>query len=268
MLKSQWNRKFRQQLMQLRSYFLTELLDKTSGFIYTTTQGQSLTWGCSGTVYGDRKFFCKDQCQKQEDVLVSTDKDVAQSSRYSVHYVKGSVPGLHVGISQLTTADSGWYRCGYGNPLSPDSLHIFQILVVDGESLLCPDVTLFLFYWKYVLVLWPDFLTPPLPSVSAMKSRTWWKMYFTIRLSFTFSSHMQTERSVAPLWGLSLSLSLLLARLVWRTRLLCTSGCVRLVPLGCVFAGHLLCDEKKEVWLNQQRKNKPNKHGGEFLVSL
>ncbi|XP_028265001.1 polymeric immunoglobulin receptor-like isoform X2 [Parambassis ranga] len=109
-----------------------ELLDKTSGFIYTTTQGQSLTWGCSYTVYGDRKFFCKDQCQKLEDVLIYTDKDTAQNGRYSILYVKGSVPGLHVSISQLTKVDSGWYGCGYGNPLSPDSFYRFQVLVVDG----------------------------------------------------------------------------------------------------------------------------------------
>ena len=92
-----------------------------------------MTRGCFNTVYGSRKFFCKDECKKEEDILVETEENRAQNGRYSIEYREGSVFGLSVTITQLKKSDTGWYRCGYGRALSPDSSNTFRIFVVDGE---------------------------------------------------------------------------------------------------------------------------------------
>ena len=92
-----------------------------------------MTRGCFNTVYGSRKFFCKDECKKEEDILVETEENRAQNGRYSIEYTQGSAFGLYVTITQLKKSDTGRYRCGYGRASSPDSSETFQIFVVDGE---------------------------------------------------------------------------------------------------------------------------------------
>lgn len=82
------------------------------------------------------KFFCKDECKKEEDVLIETDGNRAQSGRYSLEYKEGSTFGLSVTITQVTKSDTGHYRCGYGRALSPDSHSRLQIIVIGGEFLL------------------------------------------------------------------------------------------------------------------------------------
>ncbi|CAK6984394.1 polymeric immunoglobulin receptor-like isoform X3, partial [Scomber scombrus] len=98
-------------------------------FIRAVTEGGSITRGCSGTVYGSRKFFCKDECKKEEDILVETAENKNQSGRYSIEYREGS--GMYVTITQLKKSDTGRYMCGYGRPLSPYSYRWFSIIVVD-----------------------------------------------------------------------------------------------------------------------------------------
>ena len=92
-----------------------------------------MTRGCIDSVNVSRKFFCKDECNKEEDILVETEENRAQNDRYSVEYIEGSVSGLYVTITQLKKSDTGRYRCGYGRASSPDSSNTFRILVVDGE---------------------------------------------------------------------------------------------------------------------------------------
>lgn len=111
-------------------------MDGNSGFIRTDTEGGEVTLGCSNTVYGTMKFFCKDECKKEEDVLIETDGNRAQSGRYSLEYKEGSTFGLSVTITQVTKSDTGHYRCGYGRALSPDSHSGLQIIVIGGEFLL------------------------------------------------------------------------------------------------------------------------------------
>ncbi|XP_042347766.1 polymeric immunoglobulin receptor-like isoform X2 [Plectropomus leopardus] len=114
------------------------LLDVNSGFTRTETKGGDITYPCSDTVYGSRKFLCKGECKKQDDILLETEGNKAENGRYSIEYREKSVFGLYVTITQLTKSDTGWYRCGYGTALSPDSYKRFQIIVIDVPSASTP----------------------------------------------------------------------------------------------------------------------------------
>ncbi|XP_042347768.1 polymeric immunoglobulin receptor-like isoform X2 [Plectropomus leopardus] len=109
------------------------LLSGNSGFIHSDIEGEDITYPCSYTVYGSHKFFCKDECKKQEDILVETDGNRAQSGRYTIEYKQGSLFGLYLTIRQATKSDTGRYRCGYGRALSPDSFRKFTIIVIDAD---------------------------------------------------------------------------------------------------------------------------------------
>ncbi|XP_018559400.1 mucin-5AC isoform X1 [Lates calcarifer] len=104
--------------------------DKNSGSV-TTYTGENMTYSCNTNVNRDRIFFCKGECKKEEDILIETDGNRAQSGRYSIKYEKGSAFGLYVTITQVVKSDSGQYRCGYGRALSPDSSRTFSVIVVD-----------------------------------------------------------------------------------------------------------------------------------------
>ncbi|XP_059190025.1 polymeric immunoglobulin receptor-like [Centropristis striata] len=103
-----------------------------NGLIMTAIGGEDITYYCSGAVYGRYKFFCKDKCQKEEDVLVETDENKAWRGRYVIEYTEGL--GLMVTIREATTSDTGGYKCGYGRALSPDSYVTFPIIVIDDVS--------------------------------------------------------------------------------------------------------------------------------------
>lgn len=116
-------------------------LDGHFDFIRTNIEGEDVTLGCSDTVYGRRKFFCKGECKTEEDIIIETDENRAQSGRYSIEYIEGSAFGLEVTISQVTKSDSGQYRCGYGRALSPDSYRTLQIIVIDAPTTSKPNLT-------------------------------------------------------------------------------------------------------------------------------
>ncbi|XP_044206448.1 polymeric immunoglobulin receptor-like isoform X3 [Thunnus albacares] len=124
-------------------------LGQNTRFIRTETEGGNITRGCSNTVYGSRKFFCKDECKKEEDILVETEENRAQNGRYSIEYREGSVFGLSVTITQLKKSDTGRYRCGYGRASSPDSSYTFSIFVVDAIS----EVSRPGYFWPLVVFL-------------------------------------------------------------------------------------------------------------------
>ncbi|XP_044207438.1 uncharacterized protein LOC122982316 [Thunnus albacares] len=123
-------------------------LGQNTRFSRTVTVGGNITRGCLDTVYVTMKFFCKDECKKEEDILVETEENRAQNGRYSIEYTEGSAFGLYVTIIQLKKSDTGWYRCGYGRASSPDSSDTFQIFVVDGyilpSAILVPVVVVLL----------------------------------------------------------------------------------------------------------------------------
>ncbi|XP_076597242.1 polymeric immunoglobulin receptor-like [Chaetodon auriga] len=110
------------------------LLDGNSGFVRSVAEGDSMTFGCSGTVYGKQKFFCRGECKKDEDVLIETDGNRAQSGRYSLEYKEGSKFGLYVTIREASRSDTGQYSCGYGRALSPESNRKFPIIVIIDET--------------------------------------------------------------------------------------------------------------------------------------
>ncbi|XP_067449585.1 uncharacterized protein [Thunnus thynnus] len=109
-------------------------LGENTRFLFVGTVGTNFTKGCLNTVNGSRKFFCKDECKKEKDILVETEGNRAQNGRYSIEYREGSVFGLYVTITQLKKSDTGRYRCGYGRSSSPDSSNTFLIFVVDAPT--------------------------------------------------------------------------------------------------------------------------------------
>ncbi|XP_067449730.1 polymeric immunoglobulin receptor-like [Thunnus thynnus] len=109
-------------------------LGQNTSFVHAETEGGNVTYPCKDTVYGSRKFFCKDECKREEDILVETEENRAQNGRYSIEYTKGSVYGLHVTITQLKKSDTGRYRCGYGRALSTNSSDRFPIFVVNATT--------------------------------------------------------------------------------------------------------------------------------------
>ncbi|XP_044206457.1 uncharacterized protein LOC122981771 isoform X3 [Thunnus albacares] len=117
-------------------------LGENTRFLFVGTVGTNFTKGCLNTVNGSRKFFCKDECKKEEDILVETEENRAQNGRYSIEYREGSVFGLYVTITQLKKSDTGRYRCGYGRSSSPDSSNTFLIFVVDAPTTSKPNRTL------------------------------------------------------------------------------------------------------------------------------
>ncbi|XP_030278830.1 polymeric immunoglobulin receptor-like [Sparus aurata] len=103
-------------------------------FFRTDTEGENITFGCSGTVSGKQKFLCKDECKTEEDIIIETDGNRAQSGRYSIEYDEGSTFGLSVTITNASKSDTGRYKCGYGRALSPDSSNTFPIIVMGDLS--------------------------------------------------------------------------------------------------------------------------------------
>lgn len=105
-------------------------------FILTEIVGGNVPVTCRAAVHNGTRFFCRGECTKEDDILLEIESKVAQSGRYGIEFKKGRDYGLHVTIRQLKKSDAGWYKCGYGNPLSPLSVYSFPIIVVDGEFLL------------------------------------------------------------------------------------------------------------------------------------
>ncbi|KAL4007582.1 uncharacterized protein LOC120438172 [Oreochromis aureus] len=109
-------------------------LDRNVGFYRTQTEGEKITLGCSNTVTGHRKFFCKNQCKNEGEILIDTTNNKSESGRYSTEHRPGSVYGLYATITQSSKSDTGKYICGYGNPLSPDSYANEYFLFIDDSN--------------------------------------------------------------------------------------------------------------------------------------
>uniref|UniRef100_A0A3B4WFV4 Immunoglobulin V-set domain-containing protein n=1 Tax=Seriola lalandi dorsalis TaxID=1841481 RepID=A0A3B4WFV4_SERLL len=79
------------------------------------TEGGNITVSCSFILNGNTKIFCKDTCEKKEDILLETTEDRAERGRYRIEYERGAVTEratLYVSITQLSMSDSGQYWCG------------------------------------------------------------------------------------------------------------------------------------------------------------
>ncbi|KAI9515666.1 hypothetical protein NQZ68_023316 [Dissostichus eleginoides] len=78
-------------------------------------------------------FFCKEECEGEDNLVETTSFTYAKKDRYSIRHVEGGF--VYVSIEQLTQSDSGWYRCGLGRPDSKDRNQRFRLIVTDGVIL-------------------------------------------------------------------------------------------------------------------------------------
>ncbi|XP_070825004.1 polymeric immunoglobulin receptor-like isoform X2 [Chaetodon trifascialis] len=98
--------------------------------VFTKTEGETFSFGCSFNSLQGNKFLSKTEWKK-EDVLVETSGVSAQSGRYSITY-DTDFNIFYVSISQLNKSDSGRYRCGLGNTSLSTSQREFELRVTDA----------------------------------------------------------------------------------------------------------------------------------------
>lgn len=69
------------------------------------------------------------------NILINTTYNQAYNGRYSINYAQtpATKPSLRVTITNLTTSDSGLYKCGLGESLASASFQKFEINVTGGE---------------------------------------------------------------------------------------------------------------------------------------
>ncbi|XP_076597459.1 polymeric immunoglobulin receptor-like [Chaetodon auriga] len=99
--------------------------------VFTKTEGESFSFGCSFNSLQGNKFFSKTGWWRKEDVLVESSGVSAQSGRYGISY-DTDFNIFYVSISRLSTSDSGWYRCGLGNTSHSKSQRQFELRVTDA----------------------------------------------------------------------------------------------------------------------------------------
>ncbi|XP_047457788.1 uncharacterized protein LOC125018128 isoform X2 [Mugil cephalus] len=107
-----------------------------NGRIHTGKEGGNITVGCSFTLSGSRRLFCRNKCE-EGNILIDTTEVKAQRDRYSIEYISRdalSADTLYVSITQLKKSDSGWYRCSLDRTLF-DSSEDFEITVTEGHFL-------------------------------------------------------------------------------------------------------------------------------------
>lgn len=106
--------------------------------LYTRPAGGSITVPCLFSFHGEKKLFCRNQCEGG-DKLIETRDDSFQSGRYGIQYNAGSwiqKATLFVSITHLVRSDSGSYRCVLKERRVSDGHDTFHLTVVDGEFLL------------------------------------------------------------------------------------------------------------------------------------
>ncbi|XP_044207957.1 CMRF35-like molecule 9 [Thunnus albacares] len=124
-------------------FFLLSLINAEIP-VHEGTEGGNITVTCKFKLYGDKKFFCKEECE-EGNVLIETTDVRAQSGRYSIEYKEGTFPVdseiLYVSISQLTKSDSGRYSCGLDRTWLPDGFSEFEIRVSDAPTTSVPSAS-------------------------------------------------------------------------------------------------------------------------------
>lgn len=98
----------------------------------TGTEGQGITVRCHFSFSGNRKFFCKENCNP-DNVLIETSEEKAQKGKYSIEY-EGTVhsPVLFVTIKPLTMSDAGRYKCGLSSFFGNSEQEV-KLIVKAGE---------------------------------------------------------------------------------------------------------------------------------------
>ncbi|KAF3696350.1 Polymeric immunoglobulin receptor [Channa argus] len=101
---------------------------------YKRTEGRDITVKCFSSSSGKWKIFCKEPCE-QENILITTTSNRNQTRRYSIRYEEEgflTFSTLTVSIKDLSTSDSGQYRCGLSETLSSASIMKFRLIVADA----------------------------------------------------------------------------------------------------------------------------------------
>uniref|UniRef100_A0AAZ1XD68 Ig-like domain-containing protein n=1 Tax=Oreochromis aureus TaxID=47969 RepID=A0AAZ1XD68_OREAU len=114
------------------------VLVKAKHNIWSAAEGGNATLSCYLSLSGSTKFFCKEKCERAEDILIKTDGSTAQSGRFSIKYKDGSSGKgiVSVTFTHMIKSDSGMYRCALGRPSAPDSYYDFEVRVSNGEFVL------------------------------------------------------------------------------------------------------------------------------------
>ncbi|XP_055020376.1 CMRF35-like molecule 2 isoform X3 [Boleophthalmus pectinirostris] len=104
----------------------------------TVTVGEDFTEECWFYTPGSKKIFCKNDCNKEEDILVNTTKDRAENGRYSIQYEE-ETNIMSVRIEKVQMSDSGQYQCKLETILSniwwvKDVSDEFKIQVTEDFS--------------------------------------------------------------------------------------------------------------------------------------
>ncbi|CAI5659871.1 unnamed protein product [Oreochromis niloticus] len=107
------------------------VLVKATHNIYSVAEGGNFTAWCELYLSGNTKFFCKENCERAEDILIKTDRSTAQSGRYSIEYKDGSPRTgiVFLTFTHMIKSDSGMYSCGLGRPSAPHSRYGFEVRV-------------------------------------------------------------------------------------------------------------------------------------------
>ncbi|KAM3618757.1 uncharacterized protein V6R79_024497 [Siganus canaliculatus] len=169
------------EFKQDRAVLQDEITSFTSAIsILTGKEGEDFTYKCPLFFNGRRRLFCKNTC-KGNDVLIDTERDSDQRGRYTIRYEKAKDLTLHsslyVSITNLTTSDSGRYRCSTTGDWRLDSKDDFELRVEEVPTVPTPT-------------------TPGRSSTSSSSASS--ASTLTTTQSFTWSSSSSPPSSASP----------------------------------------------------------------------
>ncbi|KAJ0055824.1 hypothetical protein NL108_013216 [Boleophthalmus pectinirostris] len=141
--------------------------------------------------FGTQMLFCKNDCKKQENILVITEGTGAQNGRYSTEFEKHSNSYvLHVGINNLMSSDSGSYRCESWNEAVVEETVEFHLNVSraapssEPRASERPSVTFSLEYDEYDVTPVTSTLTPP-ENLTSGPGRLLWLLLIPVAVVMT-----------------------------------------------------------------------------------
>ncbi|KAJ4934642.1 hypothetical protein JOQ06_007427 [Pogonophryne albipinna] len=102
--------------------------------------GGNIVVQCSFTRSGTKKYFCKEECEGEDNLVETTSSADQENGRSRIRYTQRFPTSfLYVSIDQLTQSDSGWYRCGLDITYSKDPYQRFRLNVTDALTTSTPS---------------------------------------------------------------------------------------------------------------------------------
>ncbi|XP_054912660.1 uncharacterized protein LOC129376975 [Poeciliopsis prolifica] len=119
------------------------LLNESKDHDLYKVPGSSLTVACSFNSSRRWLYFCRGECEEEENILLYTHGVRAQSGRYSIgrSYFKSS-DVFYVSIQNLTRSDSGRYRCFSSSDYATKAHVDFNIIILRDYTLIVVIVIL------------------------------------------------------------------------------------------------------------------------------